>query len=241
MIRSEETTLINMSNECLDFPYIPKNPDVYLNYYGMNGINCYLDDEARGKISKDLMNYGPEGIHYIDNGNYHYLSLLYLEMIEEDFALVLYDNHPDMKPPAFGGITSCGGWVLEAAENIGHLKRIYMIGMEAGLVEEVMPLHSKVCYVKCYEFGQWKIYQRGSDIIDKTTKSTFLNDLSNMDILEVLADETLPLALSLDLDALALSDFSCQWSQGILTAKEMEKQVREIIKEHEVIMLDVCG
>ncbi|MBR1572432.1 MAG: hypothetical protein IJ655_06805 [Lachnospiraceae bacterium] len=234
MLRNKQTIVLNMSNECLDAPYMPDDWDVRLDYYEMSGINCYLDDESGKNIRDDLRKYGPEGIHYIDNGNYHYLSLLFLEMIEEDFALVLYDNHPDMKPPTFGGITSCGGWVLEAAERLEHLKRIYMIGMESALIDELGTLHEKVVYIKSHKDGDW----REQRVIDGITNEY---ELVDNDISEVLANESLPLAISLDLDVLKEDEFQCGWSQGIMTAAEMKSQVVSIINNHDVIMIDVCG
>ncbi len=234
MIRNSQTVVLNMSNECLDAPYMPGNPDVRLDYYEMSGINCYLDDESGKVIRNDLKKYGANGIHYIDNGNYHYLSLLFLEMIEEDFVLVLYDNHPDMKPPAFGGITSCGGWVLEAAEKLEHLKGIYMIGMESNLIDELENIHDKVVYVKTYRGGKWQVQRRTDDIMQKY-------ELANNDVIDALKGETLPLAISLDLDVLKEDEFQCGWSQGIMTSDEMKSQVENLIENHDVIMIDVCG
>ena len=155
-------------------------------------------------------------------------------MIEEDFALVLYDNHPDMKPPAFGGITSCGGWVLEAAEKLEHLKKIYMIGMESNLIDELENVHDKVVYVKAYRGEKWQVQRRTDDIMQKY-------ELANNDIIEALEGETLPLAISLDLDVLKEDEFQCGWSQGIMTSDEMKSQVENLIENHDVIMIDVCG
>ena len=39
-----------------------------------------------------------------------------MEKIDMPFRLILFDNHTDMQPPAFGGLLSCGGWAAEALE-----------------------------------------------------------------------------------------------------------------------------
>ena len=112
----------------------------YVDCRSIQGTNCYCDDIAKEELRQKIASFGPEGVHFIDSGNYHYVSLLWLEKIEEDFALVLFDNHPDMQPPSFGDITSCGGWVKEAIETLPHLKRVYMVGVDEELLMELEPL-----------------------------------------------------------------------------------------------------
>ena len=95
----------------------------------IQGTRCYLDDLAKEEIKKRIYEFPAKGIHFIDSGNYHYLSLLWLEKLDEDFNLILFDHHPDNQPPSFGAITSCGGWVLEATESLPHLKNVYTYGV----------------------------------------------------------------------------------------------------------------
>jgi len=91
----------------------------------LEGTRCYLDDSAKSILVDRLNEYSAEGIHFIDSGNYHYLSLLWLQKITTPFNLVLFDHHPDNQPPSFGEITSCGGWVLEATETLPNLKNVF--------------------------------------------------------------------------------------------------------------------
>lgn len=102
---------------------------VSLDFTGLEGTKCYCDDSAREVLKQAILSNPLEGLHFIDSGNFHYLSLLWLEEIKEDFSLVLFDHHPDNQPPSFGQILSCGGWVLEASENLPHLKHIYTYGV----------------------------------------------------------------------------------------------------------------
>lgn len=95
----------------------------------LEGTRCYLDDSAKSILVDRLNEYSAEGIHFIDSGNYHYLSLLWLQKITTPFNLVLFDHHPDNQPPSFGEITSCGGWVLEATETLPNLKNVFTYGV----------------------------------------------------------------------------------------------------------------
>jgi arginase family enzyme len=116
----------------------------YVDCRNVSGTNCYCDDVAKDQLRQLIASYGPEGVHFFDSGNYHYVSLLWLEKVAEDFALVLFDNHPDMQPPSFGDITSCGGWVKEALECLPHMREVYMVGVDETLLEELEPLPTQV-------------------------------------------------------------------------------------------------
>lgn len=105
----------------------------------IEGTRCYLDDLAKEELIKRIYEFDTSGIHFIDSGNYHYLSLLWLMKIQEDFNLILFDHHPDNQPPSFGDITSCGGWVLEATETLPHLKNVYTYGVGEEVPLEQIP------------------------------------------------------------------------------------------------------
>ena len=110
-----------------------------LDFRNVEGTRCYLDDLAKETLIKGISDYSPNGIHFIDSGNYHYLSLLWLMKLQEDFNLVLFDHHPDNQPPSFGQITSCGGWVLEATETLPHLKNVFTYGVGEEIPVEDIP------------------------------------------------------------------------------------------------------
>ena len=74
--------------------------------------NC--DGEAQEILEKKIADLPVKGIHFVDSGNYHYMSLLWLKKVHTPFRLLVFDNHTDMQPPAFGGLLSCGGWAAEA-------------------------------------------------------------------------------------------------------------------------------
>lgn len=87
-----------------------------LDFQDIPGTNCYCDSLAEEEIGKRIIPFGPEGLHFLDSGNYHYLTKLWLELVKEPFELLVFDHHTDMQCPAFGGILSCGGWIREALE-----------------------------------------------------------------------------------------------------------------------------
>lgn len=97
----------------------------WLDVSDIPGTNCYCDEEAFDEILKRIAEFPTEGIHFIDSGNYHYMSRIWLEKIAEPVTLVVFDNHTDMQPPAFGGLLSCGGWIEAALTEIPCFRELF--------------------------------------------------------------------------------------------------------------------
>ena len=72
------------------------------------------DDGAMSEIRQRISEHGigADEIHFIDNGNYHYMSAITLEMVKEPFSLVVFDHHPDMQllgqPVVWGNLVYLG-------------------------------------------------------------------------------------------------------------------------------------
>ena len=96
---------------------------VTLDFRHLDGCRCYCDGTAEETLRKALAQYPESGIHWIDTGDYHYISKLWMEKIDRPFVLALFDNHPDDQEPAFGEILSCGGWVRSARETLPMMRR----------------------------------------------------------------------------------------------------------------------
>jgi len=94
----------------------------------ITGTNCYCDEDAQTLLRQRLAPYNATGIHFIDSGNYHYLSKLWAEKIQEPFSLVVYDYHSDMQLPRFEGVLSCGGWIRTLLEESQWLEHVYIVG-----------------------------------------------------------------------------------------------------------------
>ena len=101
---------------------------VWLELGDIQGTNCYCDEEAEAAIKERISLMEPSGIHFLDSGNYHYVSKIWLDKIEEEFELLVFDHHTDMQMPMFGNILSCGGWIQAALDTNTRLKRVYLAG-----------------------------------------------------------------------------------------------------------------
>ena len=88
---------------------------IKVDFTHLEGTNCYCSPESAAIIRQDFGRQELRAFHQIGTGDYHYLTLFWLELIREPFCLVLFDHHPDDQPAAFGdALGSCGGWVTDA-------------------------------------------------------------------------------------------------------------------------------
>ncbi len=102
----------------------------------IGGTNCYLDDAAAAHLRQLISAYGCEGTHWIDSGDYHYMTKLWTDMVAEPFTLVVFDHHPDMQEPLFPGMLSCGSWLRAALESNSLIEEVYLLGVSDSLTGE---------------------------------------------------------------------------------------------------------
>ncbi len=88
---------------------------IFADFSALEGTNCYCSADSARTIRERVAGLPLHAVHDIGTGDYHYMSLFWLERICEPFQLVLFDHHPDDQPGAFDGdLLSCGSWVREA-------------------------------------------------------------------------------------------------------------------------------
>ena len=189
------------------------------------GTNCMCDDAAmemiRGRISEAGI--GADEIHFIDNGNYHYMSAIMLEQVKEPCSLVVFDHHPDMQPPMFGDILSCGGWVLYALEHSSFIRDVHVIGADRKLIEELPEdVRSRAQF---YDVSEVVL---GVDDDDREA--------------EIMLPKTqYTVYLSIDKDVVLDSELTTNWDQGEMRMADLLSAVRRFIAEREIIGIDICG
>ena len=200
------------------------------------GTDCYCDDDAIKEINNlidnaecDIENRGKStnvpAMHFFDNGNYHYMSKLWTDRVLEPFTLIVFDHHPDMQPPRFGGILSCGGWVKEVLDNNKFIQNAIIIGVKDELVETVRE----------------ELSQSGeSNILDKVTfiRESELNTLSSF-ISRLSSQHSL--YISIDKDALSPTYAATNWDQGSLTLDALKESITALAAGHKILGVDICG
>lgn len=222
----KETVIMNFSG-------IYKNQNFYKNYAeeeeifwtelsDLSGCNCYCDAEASDRIRKEIQAFTGNGLHFIDSGNYHYMTRLWLEKLQIPFRLLVFDNHTDMQPPAFGGLLSCGGWIAASLEELPLLQEVILVGPDEEAYTQVEPdLQQKVLFLSREKLSTMTAEE----------KEGFFNNLS----------EDLPLYVSVDKDVLCKGDASTTWSQGDMHLSELMSFLELVLERQNILGMDVCG
>ena len=221
----KETVITNFSG-------IYKNQSFYKNYAeeeiswtelsDLSGCNCYCDAEASDRIRKEIQAFTGKGLHFIDSGNYHYMTRLWLEKLQRPFRLLVFDNHTDMQPPAFGGLLSCGGWIAASLEELPLLQEVILVGPDEEAYTQVEPdLQQKVLFLSREKLSTMTTEE----------KEGFFNNLS----------EDLPLYVSVDKDVLCKGDASTTWSQGDMHLSELMSFLELVLERQNILGMDVCG
>ena len=221
----KETVIMNFSG-------IYKNQNFYKNYAeeeifwtelsDLSGCHCYCDAEASDRIRKEIQAFTGNGLHFIDSGNYHYMTRLWLEKLQIPFRLLVFDNHTDMQPPAFGGLLSCGGWIAASLEELPLLQDVILVGPDEEAYTQVEPdLQQKVLFLSREKLSTMTAEE----------KEGFFNNLS----------EDLPLYVSVDKDVLCKGDASTTWSQGDMHLSELMSFLELVLERQNILGMDVCG
>ena len=186
------------------------------------GSNCYCDGDAMETLRQKLEEFDADGIHFIDSGNYHYMSCIWLENLNTPFRLVVFDNHTDMQPPAFGGLLSCGGWVAASLEELPLLKEVILVGPDQEAFDQTEPtLREKVRFLSREKLREMTLEE----------KVSFFKELT----------AELPTYLSVDKDVLCPKEASTTWSQGEMTLEELCQFVKILLEKQDILGMDVCG
>ena len=190
-----------------------------MNMSDIEGTNLYCSKEAEEEIRKRLKEKGPHGIHFIDNGNYHYMTKFFVEKIRRPFSLILFDYHSDMQEPMMKELTSCGSWVREIMEKNHYLEQIILIGPDQKSIDEIeLSLKEKLICISIQELEKQQGMEKAKEI--KTE---------------------LPAYFSIDKDVLDRYSARTNCNQGNMSIEVLEYLLSEFFCHMEIIGVDICG
>ena len=80
-----------------NFTEVYKKQDFYKNFdykifenKKLSGVRGYMDEESGKYLLDEIKNTGElSALHFLDSGNYHHLSRLYIDLIKHPFDLVV--------------------------------------------------------------------------------------------------------------------------------------------------------
>jgi len=191
-----------------------------LDFTDISECNMYCAEAAWNELHRRIAPYGASGIHFLDSGNYHYMTRLLLELIAEPVTLVVWDNHTDMQLPQMSCYASCGGWLRDVLEQNEKVKRVVLIGPD----EEYLALDGAATYPQLTAFSAKRLAQ----------------GLETAELLAAVGDDY-PLYLSIDKDILCTQDAKTNWNQGEMRAETLLAQLDALLAHHRILGADICG
>lgn len=210
----------------LDFDGVYRTQDFYRDHYhqwistdDLIGTNSYCDKCAQQCLKEKLKEILEPKLTFIGSGNYHYVSLFLTRKIEEDFTLILFDNHSDAQVPVFEELLSCGGWIRTALLTEPHLKQIILVGINEHSISTI-----------------------DRDIKDEIMTFPYGIICENNDWDISLAKEIkYPAYISVDKDVFSKRHAVTNWDQGDMTMEDFLKGFEAIANTTKIIGMDVCG
>lgn len=219
MYMKHDIIILNFSNVYTEETFYKNEKIKWINCNDISGANCFCDNEASAEICRRIKDVPPQGIHFIDSGNYHYVSKFFTDKINEDFILVVLDHHPDMQPSLFDELLTCGSWVKASIDTNKHLKKVILIGTSDELLNKIDKRYTD----KLIEFKE-------SQLEDRTAWQQFYD--MHFD---------LPIYISIDKDVLSPDEDVTNWDQGKATMPELKRLLSILLKHGKIIGIDICG
>lgn len=203
---------VKNENLILDFTHVYCDEDIkdidrfrYIDCSDIQETDMYCSKNAYEKIWGRIEPYGIQGIHYIDSGNYHYISKIITDHIDEPFGLVMYDHHMDMQMPMVPEMMSCGDWAGQALSQNKNLRQLVIVGPPESDIEQTLESYSGSQSGRLLTFSAEDLH---GDLLENKLK---------------LIRTDLPLYISIDKDVLGPEYTETNWSQGDMSIDGLER------------------
>lgn len=199
---------------------VPSNESMHwLDCSDIEECDLYCSNQAKRQIWERIKPYGIRGIHYLDSGNYHYVTGIITEQIKQDFILVVFDHHTDMQKPLIEDMISCGDWAGNALDTNEWLQQLILIGPQLCDIEQI--------YCKRRD----KLLTFSSEEMQKG------EDRKKVSLIK----KNLPIYISIDKDVLDDKYSETNWNQGNMSLSMLEHLLSYFLENGNVIGIDICG
>lgn len=237
--RESGILLMNLSGAYEEQDFWREERFTWVRLEDLSGTNCYCDEPAVRAIREKIGEFTLSGIHFIDSGNYHYMTRIWMDKAKNPFSLLVFDNHTDMQPPAFGGLLSCGGWIADALESVELLDHVFLVGPDQSAFHQVQQVYKE----RVTFFSREDLQAARQTNSSSGVAASFLEMLSEY---EKKTGKFSPVYLSVDKDVLNEQEVKTTWSQGDMSLTELKSCLEELqsfLKARKLPLqaADVCG
>ena len=210
----------------LDFSHVYEDENIPQRS-GIHWIDCsdirecdlYCSGRAECEIRRRITPYGIHGIHFLDSGNYHYITKIMTDEIRREFVLIVFDHHTDMQSPMIESMISCGDWAGKILKENAFLQQLVLIGPEQ---KDMDKIDCKLTQ-KLLTFSKEEIRSGEGKKKIARIKREF------------------PVYISIDKDILDGKYSETNWSQGEMSLNMLEELAAFFLKGEQVLGIDICG
>ena len=185
----------------------------------IEGSNLYCSPQAEREICRRIEPYGVHGIHFVDSGNYHYVTKIFTDQIHRPFSLIVFDHHTDMQQPLMEGMMSCGDWAGMVLDQNPALQQFILIGPAEDNIRQIRTEYPD------------KLITFSAEEIRKGEGVERLKQIHG----------GVPLYISIDKDVLSEQYSETNWNQGELTLGMLEHMLQYFLERAPVYGIDICG
>lgn len=211
--------ILDFSHVYLDEKIPKKNKVHLLDCSDIEECDLYCSARAEKEIWNRIKTYGIHGIHYLDSGNYHYVTGIITKHIKQDFSLVVFDHHTDMQKPMIEDMVSCGDWAGKTLDTNDCLQQLILIGPnECDIDQIVCERKEKLLTFSAEELQGGENQKKISQI-----------------------KKNLPIYISIDKDVLDKKYSETNWNQGNMSLSMLEYLLSHFIENGRIIGIDICG
>lgn len=243
-----------MRNRCrnliLDFTHVYKDETVrdreqfqWIDCSDIAESHLYCSQSAYEEIRKRIEPFGISGIHFIDSGNYHYVTKIMTDFLKEPFVLVCFDHHTDMQKPMVEGMTSCGDWAGQVLGENTYLRQLVLIGPPQRDIDGI-EIGKPQSQTKRMQPEKVQPETMQTDRIETDKLLTFSeeelqNDTAKAKVAQI--KEGLPFYISIDKDVLSRRFTETNWNQGDMPLPMLEHLLQFFLQKRKVCGVDICG
>lgn len=229
-----------MRNRCqnliLDFTHVYEDETVrdreqfqWIDCSDIEESHLYCSLSAYEEIRKRIEPFGISGIHFIDSGNYHYVTKIMTDFLKEPFVLVCFDHHTDMQKPMVEGMTSCGDWAGQVLGENTYLRQLVLIG----------PPQRDIDGIEIGKPQSQNIQTGEKDKLLTFSEEELQNGTAKVKVAQI--KEGLPFYISIDKDVLNRRFTETNWNQGDMPLPMLEHLLQFFLQKGKVCGVDICG
>ncbi|KXG78421.1 hypothetical protein AN618_04880 [Fervidicola ferrireducens] len=184
---------------------------------GVTGFRFCSEKRQLAELKKKFK-VSSRGITFLGPGDFHHLSIYFLERTGPVPVLILFDHHSDMQSSPAGFVT-CGSWARQILIE-GKVGKCLVVGVSS--MEEDL--------FKDFSGGKVAIFPE--DLPHEKKVSGILMELERIKG---------PVYISIDKDVLSEKDAATNWDQGVMSLEELLDLIEVIGEAVPIVGADVCG